>query len=443
MSLFAHLRELLARVVHRLDEAAKDAETDLLEEVKKHLEPADGEMEAFILQLKTWSAEHPQEIFTILREIQPIVVRKDFVLVTRFEDVEAVLSRDDVFDVQYAEKMKLLTDGENFFLGMRDTPRYTRDQANMRGVVRRDDISVRISSFIAEQASSLVAAAGGQLEVVSGLTQRVPARFVGDYFGLPGPSERQLIDWTATLFWFLFLDTATDSALRTRALAASAMLNGYVDGVLSSRKRQPTGRDDIVLRCLALQTAGVPGMTNLDIRNNLIGLIIGAIPTVASVCALALDELLRRPDQLEIAQSAAVAGNDELLTRSVFEAMRFNPFAPGIFRTANQAFTLAKGERRETQIAAGSTVVAATQSAMFDRLRIDDPKEFRLDRSPRDGLHFGYGLHSCFGQHINRVQIPQILKPLLARPNLRRADGDAGQLHKAGPYPSSLTVLFD
>ena len=58
-------------------------------------------------------------------------------------------------------------------------------------------------------------------------------------------------------------------------------------------------------------------------------------------------------------------------------------------------------------------------------------------------LHWGYGLHTCFGQYINQVQIPGILKPLLKRKGLRRAAGDAGQLQYSGPFPSSLKVEFD
>jgi len=57
-------------------------------------------------------------------------------------------------------------------------------------------------------------------------------------------------------------------------------------------------------------------------------------------------------------------------------------------------------------------------------------------------MHFGYGLHTCFGQYINRVQIPGILKPLLKKKGLRRADGNAGQLQYSGPFPSSLEVAF-
>jgi hypothetical protein len=58
-------------------------------------------------------------------------------------------------------------------------------------------------------------------------------------------------------------------------------------------------------------------------------------------------------------------------------------------------------------------------------------------------MHWGYALHTCFGQYINQVQIPAILKPLVTRKGLRRADGDAGKLQYSGPFPASLGVRFE
>jgi cytochrome P450 len=112
---------------------------------------------------------------------------------------------------------------------------------------------------------------------------------------------------------------------------------------------------------------------------------------------------------------------------------------PGIFRIANQDYTLARGTSHATTLTAGTTVVAATQSAMFDPKRIDDPETFRLDRPAHAYMHWSYGLHTCFGQYINAAQLPEIVKALLLR-GIRRAPGAAGQLTKDGPYAGSLSV---
>jgi cytochrome P450 len=146
---------------------------------------------------------------------------------------------------------------------------------------------------------------------------------------------------------------------------------------------------------------------------------------------------------LQEAQEAARSDNDALLAQYVFEALRFNPNNPGLFRIAAEDYTVAKDKMHATTIPRGTTVVAATQSAMFDDRIVDAPDDFRIGRPSYTYMHFGYGLHTCFGQYINRVQIPGILKPLLKRKGLRRAEGDAGQLQYTGPFPRSLGVVFD
>lgn len=74
----------------------------------------------------------------------------------------------------------------------------------------------------------------------------------------------------------------------------------------------------MLTRCLELQTAGVLGMADVDIRNNLLGLLVGAIPTTSKCCAQALDELLKRPAELASAQAAARAGDDATLAQYIF-----------------------------------------------------------------------------------------------------------------------------
>jgi len=443
MSLLEHLQNAWRRFEQEISGAARDVEQAVIDAVRIGLTDVEEEGAKFIAGLKTYDEEHPREILALLRQLQPILIAKGYAVVTRLDDVKEVLSRDDVFDVPYAERMELITNGENFFLGMADSPRYLRDASNTRLIARREDIPTFIQPLVARRAREIVAAAPGSLEIVSQLTQAVPASLVVEYFGLRGWNERELIEWTTALFWFLFLDLNSDAQVRARALSSSKALNAGLDAAIQARKAEPSRQDDLLSRALELQASGTPGLRDLDIRNDFIGLIIGAIPTTATATAFALDELLRRPAELAGAQAAARADDDALLGKYLFEAMRFNSMAPAILRTANSDFVLARGEMRARLIPSGTTVAVATLSAMFDASRLEAPEEFRVTRSDRDYFHFGYGLHRCFGYHINQVQIPQIAKPLLQRANLRRAAGSAGVLQKNGPFAASLTVLFD
>ena len=78
-----------------------------------------------------------------------------------------------------------------------------------------------------------------------------------------------------------------------------------------------------------------------------------------------------------------------------------------------------------TRIPKGMMVLAATQSAMFDETMVSDAHEFRIDRPSWNYMHFGFGLHECFGRFISQMLIPGILWPLFKRPGLRRAAGAA------------------
>jgi cytochrome P450 len=401
-----------------------------------------NEAMTFLDQIKQHLTQNPEPVFALLRRLAPVLVVGNTALVTRYEDVQEVLSLEAVFQVTYTQKMEIIGDGANFFLGMQNSPEYERDQSHMRTVIRRQDLAWQIQPFVAKASEDLVSASGGRIDVVP-LSRVVPIRLIATYFGCPAASEDDLARWSTVMFQYLFTDQQNDPTVGATARDAAVKARTWLDQLIAERKKQDARQDDVVGRCLELQKAGVPGMDDVGIRNNLLGLIIGAIPTTSKCCTQVLDVLLKRPDKLEEARQAARTDNDALLTQYAFEALRFNPNNPGVFRLAAEDYTVAKGKMHATMIPRGASVIAATQSAMFDDTFIDVPNEFRTGRPDYAYMHFGYGLHTCFGQYINRVQIPGILKPLLKRNGLRRADGVAGQLLYDGSFPRSLMVVFD
>jgi cytochrome P450 len=412
------------------------------------LHEVEADVTSFLDRLRQHLVENPEPVFAILRRFKPILLVKNTAVVTRFEDVQEVLSRDDVFQVTYKDKMEVVAGGSNFFLGMQNSPDYERDHSHMLTVVRREDIPEQVAPFVAATAEGLVATAGGRIDVVGQLSRIVPARWIAAYFGCPSTSDEDLANWSTAVFQYLFTDIDNDPTVAAAARDASTKTRAWLEASIKNRKAQQLqpGRpqpDDVLGRCIALQKAGVPGMDDSTIRTNLLGLFVGAIPTTSKCCTQALDELLKRPTDLLKAQNAAASNNDALLADYVFEALRFNPNNPVVVRLAVQDYALAKGTMHETLIPKGASVAAATQSAMFDDRFVDSPNEIRSGRPAYLYMHFGYGLHTCFGQHINRVQIPGILKPLLKRKNLRRTAGTAGQLTYSGPFPSTMSVQFD
>ncbi len=398
--------------------------------------------------------EGQRKVFSVLRLFQPNLVIKRKVIAsypnngitaiaTRRGDVTDILTRDADFGVVYGPRMEMITGGENFFLGMQDTPRYTRDTSNMRLVVRRDDVPAIIVPYVAASAAEIVAMVPGKIDVPQALTQPVAAGLLDHYFGTPGPSQTDIAEWTTLLFWYLFIDLQGDPDLDARAQAAAASFRAWMDGHIAARRAGPH-RDDVLGRCLTMGSSDLPGMSDRDIRNNLIGLLIGELPTLSATANLALDELLDRPREFAAACAAAQRGDDVTLAAHVFEALRFRPLNPVVYRRAMRDTAIAAGTLRRRKIVKDSIVMASNLSAMFDPLEIPDATSFRTDRPWETYMLWGYGMHACFGAHINRAVLPAMLKPLLAQPNLRRAEGARGQIDKAGtPFPQHFHIEFD
>jgi cytochrome P450 len=393
-------------------------------------------------------------IFQALRAFWPNVSTKRVLMkaydntgtaiITRRRDVLDVLNRDADFEVVYGPRMQALTEGENFFLGMQPGWDYTRDTSAMRLAARTTDVEGIVLPRARELAETRVAEAGGRLDVPQALSLEVPWDMTRHYFGVGGERET-MQDWTTTLFWYLFGDLAAAPTLHDKAMRDAAGLRAYLDDTIAQQKKAaPDGAETILSRCLALQKADTPGMSDLGIRNNLLGLLIGAIPTISKASCLALDELLRRPDMLRRAQGAARENDESKLANCIWEALRFNPHNAVVYRRALRDTVVGEGTFRQMRIRKGQMVFAVTQSAMFDRFEIPSPKDFRTDRPFSDYIIWGYGLHTCFGAAINEAIIPAVLKPLLQRSNLRRAEGSAGQLDTGGtPFPQHLHVTFD
>lgn len=381
-------------------------------------------------------------LLRVARRLWPIPRVGGTYVVTRYDDVRDVYLNDRAFGVPYKENLDVIMDGQPFFLSMGDTPAYHAGRGAMESVMPREDIAARLAPEAEARARAIVEGAGGRLEVVDELVRRVTFDLFSDYLGIPEPPNGDLRVWGTRLFEFQFASDGSDG-LKTDVERFGKAFRAHIDAEIVRRRKQPGGKDDVLGRCLALQAAGKPGYSDVEIRTGLMGMMVGGPPQPPMVVPQALEQLLRRPDALAGAQRAARANDDARLAAYVFEAMRFDPLAPVMPRVATEDGVIAAGTKRERRVPKESKLMVGLSSAMMDARRLDDPYRFNPDRLPHEYLHFGYGLHQCFGIHINKVVLPLMLKPLLQRQNLRRAPGGAGRLRKQGAFAVALNVLYD
>ncbi len=377
-----------------------------------------------------------RDTFALLRLVAPKLAlpfnligcypAKGSMLVTRAADVRAVLSREADFTVVYGPRMRELTGGRDFFLGMQDSPHYRRDTAAMRAIVKPGDLDA-VLAMARREAAAAINAGNGAIDLPT-ITARVPAMMVRDYFGINAPAE-QLIPDATMMFLFLFSDLEANPKVREAALAAAARTNAAIAASMAT-----AGAETLLGRAVAAGRAGEPAFDHEGILANILGIMIGAIPTLNKAACLAVEELLTRPAALARARTAARAGKEASVAGYLWEALRFSPVNPFIYRRAVVDTMIG-----DTRVPADMMVLAANLSAMHDGDALPDPDDFRANRPWGQYILWGDALHRCWGDHINRTILPAMLMPLLAQKRLKQeAAPDGGGL----PFPKSYKLSF-
>jgi cytochrome P450 len=407
--------------------------------------------------------------FRLLRWIKPIArVPKGLKLVTRFDDVQELLSHDQIFQVEGA-RIKKANGGPNFLLGMQDDARCPFHQMRSAGTPiahdrgrdsDRDPLTYReyqnlvmdqfrlehlpgIGDFVERtaraelQPRTLNQATTETIEIdaIERLITEIPIAICEKYYGLTVRDRRDFANCAFAVSRWLF-DPLSNSRFDSVGLAASERLNQLITAAIDGCTRTGT---TVMDRCLREKVDPV------IVRVVLFGMVVALVPTSTMAGGHILEMLLKHPTFLQRARAAAdpAHGDDEQLKRCLFEAMRFKPLLREPLRVCKEPYTLAEGTGHAFRFKPGDRIIAFTASAMMDQRRIADPQTFDPLRPAHDYMLFGHGLHRCIGAPLAEVHITRTLKPLLQQTNLRTAPGKAGQLKTIGPFPEHLSVRFD
>lgn len=223
---------------------------------------------------------------------------------------------------------------------------------------------------------------------------------------------------------------------------ALGVLDAAIYETLNERRRAGAETDDDLLG--RLMTAEVDGesLSDQDLRDEMITLLIAGHETVASALTWTWDQLAVHPeaeanfheevDQLPEDPSELEGLQAFQYTGAVFEeTLRLYPPAWIVTRKSREADVLG-GYR----IPAGSLVVMSPYITQRRKDLWPDPDAFRperfLDRSVRRErfayFPFGGGAHLCIGNHFAILEAAMILATLGQRFRLRRADDAAPEV---------------
>jgi len=169
------------------------------------------------------------------------------------------------------------------------------------------------------------------------------------------------------------------------------------------------------------------------------GLLIGAIETTSQAVAQVLNYLFLHPEWLIAAKTAAQKEDTAEFDGIVWEALRFVPITPYLFRIAASDYAAAKGTGHETVLRAGTYVLPVTLSAMFDERAFDSPDSFIPQRNWYNYFHFGFGNHECLGRYVGMVMIPEMVRQVLLRKDVEQK---GSMDYKSGPFPESYLLSW-
>ena len=385
-------------------------------------------------------------LFRPVQRFRPTLTVGGRVIVTRHRDVCEVLERDEDFTIAEVNAARMDRINGPFILGMDRSEQYLGEKAILQQAVLPGDLD-RVRQLVRAEAAALVDGArpAGRIDLVQQLARPVAVRLVARFFGVPGPDEATMLRWMRAIFHETFLNVGGDPEVHRAGERAGEEFHAYADDLIAGRRRELAAAgpgaappDDFLGRLVAAS-----GLSDESIRRNVGGVVVGAVETTNKAVAHVVDQLLRRPEVLDRARAAAVAGDMDAMTAYALEALRFNPLNPVLARHVSRPAVVAAGTSRARKLAAGGSVYAAVLPAMFDPEVFPDPEAFRIDRPASAYLHFGHGMHTCFGERINLIQIPEVVAAVLRLPHLRRAPGPEGRIAYDGPFPDRFVVEFD
>ena len=209
------------------------------------------------------------------------------------------------------------------------------------------------------------------------------------------------------------------------------------------------GRADVLSRLLRAgeDDPDVEPLSDREMRDQLVTLLLAGHETTASALSWTLHELGRHPDLLkravEAADGSAVDGDDAFLDACLKEAMRVHPVIDFVARTL-----------QSEQVVAGRTLprkVTVTPSIMLSHSReanFADAHEYRPDRFLTQGevaantwIPFGGGVRRCIGAAFSLMEGAAVLGEVLRRYEVTADQPAPNRLRNITNVPSDKAPL--
>ena len=198
-------------------------------------------------------------------------------------------------------------------------------------------------------------------------------------------------------------------------------------------------RGDVLSLLLHARDEEGRGMTDVELRDELVTLLEAGHETTATGLAWAFERLVRHPDALSRLTEEVDGGGDEYLDAVVRETLRSRPVVLDTPRLLSGPLELGG-----YVIPEGWYVAPAIPTVQLDPSTHPEPEKFRPERylgddAPREGwIPFGGGKRHCVGSHLAllemKVVIAEVVRRLALEPVAPEPEGQ--RMHHVTLVPS-------
>ena len=342
--------------------------------------------------------QDPSGVYRRLRNQRPVYCSEKygFWALSRWEDVAAAHKNVAVFCSSYGTDLHTLSNPEKFQFNMiifMDPPEHER----MRALVSRvftpraiNQLEPMVRRVITEFADEIGDAR--TFDLVQEWSGPFPVEVISEMLGIPKGDRQRIRHWLDTL-----LHREEGSVHPSPEAEAAGLESGlYYYELVQDHRAHPA--DDMITQLIEAQVDRGDGvMTQLqdDEIAGFLSLLAGAgAETVTKLVGNAAVLFARHPEQWRL-----VCESPDAIPGAVEEILRYLP--PSQYQGR---FTLEETTVHGVTIPAHQPVLLLTGVGHADEREYEDPDRFDITRPPRLALGFGYGIHSCLGAALARME---------------------------------------
>jgi cytochrome P450 len=251
--------------------------------------------------------------------------------------------------------------------------------------------------------------ADGRCDFVEAFAKPYPSLVIAEVMGAPLTDAPRLHHWSN----WIQRQFDAGSLVTERALIEEAVAEfyEYEDDLIATRRASPG--DDLISALIKAESEG-DRLTDDELRNLILNILVGGVDTSQSQLAHAVRLLALHPDQWEQLR----ADPHGLALKAVDEALRYEPITPFTAR-----ITTAEVEHRGVTFPPGSIVLVSAWHANRSELEAD-AFDITADRRGARVLTFGAGIHYCVGANLARAEMQEGLAFLAERVQTITLDGE-------------------